>query len=68
MDYSKIEQQAANLHSNAKNGTLKYNGIIYNFIFSNGVYEVHGQDGIETRLNTRKLTVARKWFKDWMES
>ena len=67
LDYSKLESQSRALAANAKNGTLKLNGQTYTFTFtSEWVYEVTDESGeVVTRFNTKKLTVARQWLKEW---
>ena len=66
-DYAKIESQAVTMAANAKNGTLKLNGHTYTFTFTpEWVYEVTDESGeVVTRFNTKKLTVARQWLREW---
>jgi len=68
VNYSAVEKAAEKLHSAAKNGTLKIRDITYQFIFDHyqGVYHVEGPEGREVSFNTRKISVARKWFKEWL--
>ena len=67
LDYSKLESQSRTLATNAKNGTLKINGQTYTFTFTpEWVYEVTDESGeVVTRFNTKKLTVARQWLREW---
>tara|TARA_R110000868_G_scaffold112398_2_gene302669 strand:+ start:139 stop:348 length:210 start_codon:yes stop_codon:yes gene_type:complete len=67
MDYSKIEAQALTMANSAKNGTLKLNGQTYTLTFTpEWVYEVKDEQGeTVTRFNTKKLTQARKWLREW---
>ena len=66
-DYSKLEAQSRKLAANAKNGTLKLNGQTYTFTFTpEWIYEVTNESGeVVTRFNTKKLTVARQWLREW---
>ena len=69
--YSNVTKMADKAADKAKNGTLNYNGEIYTFTFHRGesVYIVSKSDGTEeVRLNTKKITVAKKEFKKFMES
>jgi len=71
MKYTKIADMARKATDKAKDGTLKYNGETYTFTFNRkeGVYIVYKEDGTEeVRLNTKKITVAKKEFKTWMEN
>lgn len=67
MNYSKLEAASVAMAANAKNGTLKLNGQTYTFTFtSEWIYEVTDESGeVVTRFNTKKLTVARQWLKEW---
>lgn len=67
MNYAKIESQAVAMAANAKNGTLKLNGHTYTLTFTpEWVYEVKDESGeVLTRFNTKKLTVARQWLREW---
>jgi len=64
--------KATRLHSSAKDGSLKVDGVKYDFKFDRreGVYIVIDTttNEIETRFNTRKITQAKKWFKEYMNS
>jgi hypothetical protein len=69
MNYNTIIKSAQKLHDNAKNGSLKFNGQKYTFIFTQGIYEVTDESGEQvTRLNTRKITIARIWLKEYLEN
>ena len=67
MNYSKLEAASVAMAANAKNGTLKLNGQTYTFTFTaEWIYEVTDESGeVVTRFNTKKLTVARQWLKEW---
>lgn len=67
MNYSKLEAASVAMAANAKNGTLKLNGQTYTFTFtSEWIYEVTDESGeVVTRFNTKKITVARRWLKEW---
>ena len=70
--YSKAQSQADKLHANAKDGSLKIDGIKYDIKFSRtqGVYIVTNSETgeEELRLNTRKITQAKKDLKQWFAS
>lgn len=72
MDYSKIAKGAEKLHEKASNtGRMKVktdSGIFflqYNPYYSN--FETFNESGanVGPNWNTRKITVARQWLKDW---
>ena len=68
--YQGLRGKAQRQHDNARDGVLKYEGDIYTFTFNHyeGIYIVTDQSGVEiTRYNTRKITVAKKWFREYME-
>ncbi len=67
----KLIDKSQKLHNEAKNGILNYLGkkYVFNFDRYSGVYEVIEESGeIETRLNTRKITIAKQWFKEWLQN
>ena len=69
LNYDKIQKQAAKAHATAKNGIMKFNGVQYVFTFDRrfGTYTVTDEEGVViTYLNTRKITVAKKWLIDKM--
>ena len=71
LNYDKIKKQAAKAHATAKDGTMKFNGVKYIFTFSRkfGTYEVADEEGVViTYLNTRKITVAKKWLKEFLQN
>jgi hypothetical protein len=72
MDINKCLDLARKQASNAKDGTLKFNGTTYGFEFDRyqNVYIVTDLNTSEeiTRLNTRKLTDARKWLKEYLSN
>lgn len=65
-----IEKQVSKLHANAKDGSVKINGIVYclDFDQSQGVYIVTEGDSEITRFNTRKVTVAKQWLKEYLSN
>lgn len=68
LNQAKIIDQARRLNDNAKDGTLKIGDASYAFTFqrNEGIYSVTDPSGKElTRFNTRKLTVARQWLRDY---
>lgn len=68
LDYAKIQARADALHRNAKSGTLKLNGETFALTFDayQGVYNVTNKEGeCVVRFNTRKLTIARQWLREY---
>ena len=60
--------QSAKLATSAKDGTLKLDGRTYALTFDHAqwVYIVTDQSGeVVARFNTKKLTQARQWLRDW---
>lgn len=72
MNTDKLLNKVEQLYNNAKDGTLKLNGTTYGFVFDRyqGVYTVTDLDTSEeiTRFNTRKITDARKWLKEYLSN
>jgi hypothetical protein len=70
MNYDNLESQTATMAANAKNGTLTHRGHKYTLTFSpEWVYEVTDQNGdVVTRFNTKKITVARQWLREYLEN
>ena len=68
MNYSNLQSQSERLAANAKNGALKVNGQTYTFTFtSEWIYEVRDESGeVLTRFNTKKLTQARAWLREYL--
>ena len=71
LNYDKIQKQAAKAHATAKDGTMKFNGVKYGFTFNRkfGTYEITNEEGVViTYLNTRKITVAKKWLREFLQN
>jgi len=70
MNYANLPSQAATMAANAKNGTLTHAGQKYTLTFTpDWVYEVTNAAGeVLTRFNTKKITVARQWLRDYLEN
>ena len=70
MNYDKLESQAATMAANAKNGTLTHRGHKYTLTFTpEWLYEVTDQNGdVLTRFNTKKLSTARQWLREYLEN
>ena len=70
MNYDKLESQAATMAAHAKNGTLTHKGHKYTLTFSpEWVYVVTDETGeVLTRFNTKKITVARQWLREYLEN
>jgi len=67
MDYSKLENLAVKMAANAKNGT--YKGYTLTFDSNEWVYVVTDSTGeTVTRFNTKKLTQARQWLREYLEN
>jgi hypothetical protein len=67
--YAKLLDEARVMASKAKNDTLKIDSVTYTLIFipSEWIYEVKDETGdIVTRFNTKKITVAKKWLREWL--
>ena len=63
-----LAKQSVKLAANAKDGTLKLDGQTYSLTFDyiQWVYIVTDEAGeVVTRFNTKKLTQARQWLRDW---
>lgn len=68
LDYVKAERDAHVLAARAKDGTLKIDDVVYVFTFDRErcVYDV-SVDGVHVvTLNTRKVTVARVWLREYV--
>ena len=68
---SKILNQVAKLHANAKDGQLKFNDEVYQLFFNRaeGVYDVIEGDGsLLLRYNTRSLKKASQWLKEFLSN
>ena len=63
-----LVKQSTKLAASAKNGTIKLNGQTYTLTFdhSQWVYIVTDEAGeVVARFNTKKLTQARQWLREW---
>lgn len=69
IDYAKAQLEADRLHANAKDGTLKIDGEKYVLTFNrlSGVYDVTLNGERVASFNTRKITQARKWLREYVE-
>ena len=70
MNYDKLASQAATMAANAKNGTLTHKGHKYTLTFtSEWVYVVTDAAGeVLARFNTKKITIARQWLREYLEN
>ena len=71
LNYDKILKQTEKNHAAAKNGKTIFNGEKYFFTFNRrfGTYTVTNEDGVViTYLNTRKITVAKKWLREFLQN
>ena len=71
IDPDKMADKARKLHDKAKpEGQMKHGGKTYELYFNRkfGHYEVFLDDREITRLNTRKITQAKKWLKEFLEN
>ena len=66
--YSKIEEQARRLVASAKNGVLRLNGKTYTFEFDqkSWVYNVYEDGLFLLKFNTKRITTAKKYLKEWL--
>lgn len=63
-----LAKQSTKLATNAKDGKLKLDGQTYSFTFDHvqWVYVVTDEAGeLIARFNTKKLTQARQWLREW---
>ena len=70
MNQKKILNAVTKLHNNAKDGKCKINDNVYTLTFNRyyGQYDVTGE-GIEyLRYNTRKITQAKQWLKEYLSN
>lgn len=68
MDMSGIVKGAAKMAANAEDGALKLNGKVYAFTFNHRdwLYYVTDEAGkCIARYNTKKLTTARQWLREY---
>jgi hypothetical protein len=72
MNQTKILNKVSELHSKAKDGKVEINGVTYVFTFDRyqGVYIVTDLNTNEElmKLNTRKITDARKWLREYLSN
>ena len=70
LNYDKIQKQAKQAHEKAKNGEMKFNGVKYVFTVDRkfGTYTITNEEGVVTYLNTRKITVAKKWLREFLQN
>lgn len=75
MDTGKILNEVDRLHANAKDGSVKINGVKYLLEFNGHSYVATREDGGDIPVagksivyNTRKLSVAKQWLKEWLIS
>ena len=71
MNKSKILNQVAKLHANAKDGQVKFNNKVYQLVFNRAesVYDVIESDGnIMTKFNTRSVKQATQWLKEFLSN
>ena len=70
LDHNKMLKQAEKLHANAtREGSIKIGSTKYDILFNTkeGIYSFTDPQGNEVyRANSRKITVAKKWFKEFM--
>ena len=66
--YNKLEEQARRLAQSAKDGVLKHNGKIYTFEFDqkHWVYSVYEDGFFLLKFNTKSITTAKKYLKEWL--
>jgi hypothetical protein len=65
--YDKLQDQAIQMAAKAKDGT--YKGYTLTFDRAEWVYVVTDDMGsVLTRFNTKKLTTARQWLREYLEN
>lgn len=70
IDYNKALDKARQMAAKAKPGFIKIDSVLYTFVFdmNEWVYIVYA-DGVEyVRFNTKTLTSAKKYLKDYLEN
>lgn len=70
MNVSRIESQARKMAEQAKPGILKHGGKIYTLVFNQKewVYDVYEDGFFLIKFNTKKITQAKKWLKEYLMS
>jgi len=65
---SKLIKMVAKQQASAKDGTLKFEGKVYDFHYniSQDYYEVILDGEVELRIKGRSLPKAKAYFKNWM--
>lgn len=68
MQVTKIEAQAFKAAQSAKPGIAKHNGKIYTLVFNQNewVYDVFEDGFFFLKLNTKKISTAKLWLKDYI--
>lgn len=73
MNTQKILNEVDRLHASAKSGTVKIDNIQYRLNFNGNNYDVSKVTGMTggvvfVTFNTRSLSTAKKWLKDWLNN
>jgi hypothetical protein len=68
MQADKIEAQAFKAAQSARPGIVKHNGKIYTLVFNQNewVYDVFEDGFFMMKLNTKKISTAKVWLKDYI--
>ena len=68
MQVAKIEAQAFKAAQSAKPGIVKHNGKVYTLVFNQNewVYDVFEDGFFVLKLNTKKISTAKLWLKDYI--
>ena len=68
MDQNKLIEQARKLAEKAKPGVVKIEGKLYTLVFCQRewVYQVYEDGFWLVNFNTKQLTKAKKYLRDWL--
>ena len=68
MDQNKLIEQARKLAEKAKPGFVEIDGKLYTFVFCQRewVYQVYEDGFWLVNFNTKQLTKAKKYLRDWL--
>lgn len=70
MDYNKALEKARQMAEKAKPGIMKHDGKIYTFEFcqKEWVYRIYEDGFLFLRVNTKMLSGAKKFLKNYLEN
>lgn len=70
MDTNSVLSEAHKMASRAKPGMLKINGNVYTFVFDQNrwVYSVYENMVFMCDYNTKQLSTAKKWLREFLRN